>query len=113
MRSVTDSGPDRYAELDLTDREWQSISESLRPSTRQSQITRRILKGQKEAQIAEALGISTHTLHKYLMRLYRKLDVGDRCELVLRVFAAYVSAKNRETCGPPTQRDCLPTTLPN
>jgi DNA-binding CsgD family transcriptional regulator len=46
---------------------------------------------QKETAIAANLGISTHTVHTHLERLYRKLRVSSRVSLVVRVVAEYLS----------------------
>ena len=40
-----------------------------------------------ELAIASDLGISQHTVHTYLERVYRKLAVGSRVALVVRVMA--------------------------
>jgi hypothetical protein len=37
-----------------------------------------------------ALGIPRHTVHTYLDRLYRKLGVNSRAQLISVLFAAYV-----------------------
>ena len=96
MRSVTESGLERYPEVVLTDREWQAISETLHLCARQLQIVQLVLDGRKEAEIAEALSLSTHTVHDYLMRLHGKLNVHDRCGVIVRVFAAYISLQQRK-----------------
>ncbi|GFE85032.1 hypothetical protein GCM10011487_70320 [Steroidobacter agaridevorans] len=43
-----------------------------------------------EAKVAEQLSISVHTVHSHTERLYRKLLVGSRSELVTRIFRTYV-----------------------
>jgi LuxR family maltose regulon positive regulatory protein len=60
-------------------------------STRESEILQAVFEDQKEYCIAENLGISTHTIHTHLERIYRKLHVSSRVELVVHVFAAYLS----------------------
>ena len=45
----------------------------------------------KEVEIAQELKISAHTVHTYLGRLYRKLNVSSRAQLIVRVFAEYLA----------------------
>lgn len=71
--------------------EWQAISKSLQLSRRQLQIARGVFDGLDEALIGQALGLSPHTVHAHFNRLYRKLEVKSRCELIVRVFLAYLS----------------------
>lgn len=73
--------------------QWRTIARDLHMSARELQIGRRIFDGKNEATIARELGISTHTVHTYIRRLYRKLGVRDRCELLMRLFAEYVSLR--------------------
>jgi DNA-binding CsgD family transcriptional regulator len=69
---------------------WSVISAQLELSNREMQIVALILHDEAEASIARELGISSHTVHTHLERLYRKVNVSSRCELVLRVFREYV-----------------------
>jgi DNA-binding CsgD family transcriptional regulator len=78
----------------LSDEKWEAISDRLRLSRREFEIVRCILDGSSEAAIARTLSISTHTVHTHLERLYRKLDVSNRSDLVVRVFAAYVTLES-------------------
>ncbi len=68
---------------------WQSLRESLRLSPREVEITQYVLAGEKGGNIAESLGISRHTVDTYLRRLYTKLDVSSRQQLILRVLGEY------------------------
>lgn len=85
----------------LSNDEWIEVGRSLRLSPREIQILRSIFDNETEAQIGMRLGISAHTVHTYLMRLYRKLDVGSRCELLIRVFGEYLASAD------PTRRPAL------
>jgi DNA-binding CsgD family transcriptional regulator len=42
-----------------------------------------------EDQIARELGISAHTVHTHFERVYRKLGVRSRCQLIVSLFRAY------------------------
>ena len=72
------------------DREWCLIAESLSLSPRERQITQGVLHDLKEAAIARRLGISRHTVHTYIERIYHKLTVNSRVQLVVRVVAEYL-----------------------
>jgi DNA-binding CsgD family transcriptional regulator len=75
----------------LPDATWTALSRSLRLSGREAQIAQGILAGYGKEGMALSLGISDHTVQTHLERLYRKLGVGSRCEVVVHLFAAYVT----------------------
>ena len=75
----------------LSARQWQSISLALSLSQREFDVVQGVFDGRNEVSIAEKLGISAHTVHTHLDRLYRKLGVTTRSELILRIFAQYVT----------------------
>lgn len=74
----------------LSDSEWRAIAADLRLSPREAQIVKCIFDGCKEHAIALELGISPHTVHTHLERLYQKINVTCRCEVALRVFEAFI-----------------------
>jgi DNA-binding CsgD family transcriptional regulator len=74
----------------LDDSEWKQISLSLRLSPREAEIVRLLLSARSEKNVAEALAISVHTVHSHLERLYRKLSIRSRSELLVSIFLAYV-----------------------
>lgn len=69
--------------------EWHRLAVALRLSGRELQILRLLFHDQKEFAIARQLGISAHTVHTHLDRLYRKLHVAGRCGALLRVFETF------------------------
>ena len=76
----------------LPERSWQSIVRSLGLSDREAQVASLILgDDSRENAIAASLAISPHTVHTHLERLYRKLGVTSRCQVVNRIFQRYVS----------------------
>ena len=85
----------------LNESEWRAIARSLGLSERERQIVRRMFDDLKECAIADDLDISPHTVHTHLERLYHKLGVGSRCEVVVRVFAEYLALHDagRLPCG--------------
>lgn len=78
----------------LTDSQWDSIARRLRFSRRETEVVQYIFEGLKESAIAYHLGISAHTVHTHIERIYRKIGVGSRCGLLTRVFATYLSLED-------------------
>jgi DNA-binding NarL/FixJ family response regulator len=70
----------------FTDEEWVQVQERLHLPQRQAEITRHIMCGLSDKQIARAMGISITTVRTHMSRLFRKFDLNDRMELMLRVF---------------------------
>jgi DNA-binding CsgD family transcriptional regulator len=71
--------------------EWESVCASLRLSPRESQIARWILEDETERTIANRLGISSHTVHARLQRLYRKVGVRSREQLIVRLLTEWIA----------------------
>jgi DNA-binding NarL/FixJ family response regulator len=80
---------------------WDQLREALRLSQREIQVVRGVFDDWKEEQIAHELGLSPHTVNTYLQRLYKKLHVSSRAQLVVRVMADYLMLLNEggETNG--------------
>ena len=53
-------------------------------STRQRDVLRLLLRGMSEKEVGNALGVSTHTVHTHVKRLYTEFDVTSRGELLAR-----------------------------
>ncbi len=62
--------------------EWKDICRNLNLSVRQTQIVTLLLEGHKTFSVANTLGISPDTVRAHLRRLYLKLEVSDRLELM-------------------------------
>ena len=76
----------------LSDHAWHAIVRSLGLSTREAEIARLLLADDsREDTIAATLAISPHTVHTHLERLYRKLGVSSRTQVVARMFHQYVT----------------------
>jgi DNA-binding NarL/FixJ family response regulator len=69
---------------------WVAIAGSFDLSKRQIEIIHAVLDDATEYTIGQDLGISLHTVHTHLERIYHKLGVHDRIELVLRVLAEFL-----------------------
>ncbi len=63
------------------------IASSLRLSPRELEVTQGVFDEATEGEIAKHLGISPHTVHMYIERLYHKLDIHSHVALVLRVIS--------------------------
>ena len=74
----------------LSDASWSAVAESFRLTAREAEITRCVFNGLDEAAIARACGLSAHTVNTYFQRLYRKLGVSGREQLVLLVIARHL-----------------------
>ena len=79
--------------------EWRSLAAALGLSPREAGIVRSVFDGASEKDTAAHLGLSPHTVHTYLWRIYRKLQVKSREELLVRVFAEFRSLPKRVTRG--------------
>lgn len=81
----------------LSDDDWSALGFELALAPRELEVVKGVFDDLKELAIADDLGISPHTVHTYLERVYRKLSVGSRVELVVRVFSAYIDALSKTT----------------
>lgn len=79
----------------LTEGEWDAIVSLLSLSPRESEVVSQLLQGNTAMETAQGLGISIHTVHTHLGRIYRKLKVSNRCALVTQMFSAYVTLNRR------------------
>ena len=69
----------------LSDHAWLEIGAKLGLTKRELQIVQSVFDNLPEAGIAKSLHISEHTVHTHLNRLFKKLTVTTRTELVLRI----------------------------
>jgi len=60
-------------------------------SARERQVIQHLAEGMTNREIAEALGLSTHTIKNYLFRIFDKLGVSSRTELL------YLTMNNSQT----------------
>ena len=71
----------------ITEQEWVSVRESLHLSPRQAQVVKELLQAKGDKEIARDIGISVPTVRTHMDRLFLKLGVEDRMELLVHVFA--------------------------
>jgi DNA-binding CsgD family transcriptional regulator len=79
--------------------EWRVLATALGLSPRECGIVRAVFDGASEKDTARDLGLSPHTVHTYLWRVYRKLHVQSREELLVRVFAEFRALPKRTSRG--------------
>jgi DNA-binding NarL/FixJ family response regulator len=79
----------------LTTDEWRAIAEALRLSPRELQIGQGLLDGLNEVGLGERIGISAHTVHSHVKRMYSKTGARSHGELVARMFLAYLARDQR------------------
>jgi DNA-binding NarL/FixJ family response regulator len=70
---------------------WGQLGSVLHLSARELQLVRCIFEDEKREAIACRLGISAGTVNTYFQRLYTKLQVGSRPQLIVRVMLAYLN----------------------
>jgi len=75
--------------------EWAQLVKELSLSPREAQIVKLLCAGHKNYSAACTLGISAATVRTYLSRLYAKLGVSDRFELLCLLFHTA-----RNSCSP-------------
>ncbi len=89
IRSLTERGKLSLLPY-FSDRVWEGISAKLALSDRELQIIRAVFDDIKESAIAHRLGLSPHTVHTYIQRLYAKLGVRGRTRLLCVIFATFL-----------------------
>ena len=89
----------------LTEAQWQSIAAALHLSDRELDILQGIFDRDKELAIAQKLGISPHTVHAHVRRIYGKLGLHSHSELIFRIFATHISLES----DPPVTAASRPT----
>jgi DNA-binding NarL/FixJ family response regulator len=67
--------------------EWRDLSRRLGLPPQQAAIVELILQGKRDKQIASFLHLSHGTVRTHLRFIFRRLNVTDRVELVLRIAA--------------------------
>jgi DNA-binding CsgD family transcriptional regulator len=81
----------------LSDQAWHEIARTLEITKRELQIVQAVFDNKHEADIAKRFKISPHTVHMHLNRLFKKLTVTSRAELILRIVEQMVTLTLSET----------------
>lgn len=74
----------------LSEAQWRDVCVRLKLSDRELDVVLGVFDDLKEAAIASRLGISAHTVHTHLERLYRKLGVNGRGRMIIEVLAEHL-----------------------
>jgi len=69
----------------VSEAKWQDVVDGFALAPRQADITRLLLQGCGDKQIARNLGITVPTVRTHLSRMFARLKVEGRSELILRV----------------------------
>jgi DNA-binding NarL/FixJ family response regulator len=73
----------------FSEEEWDILINELSLSPRQGEIIHLLLNGHSDKQVALKLDIAVPTVRTHLSRLFSKLDLQDRTELILHVFCHF------------------------
>jgi DNA-binding CsgD family transcriptional regulator len=84
--------------LPLGEAEWTVVVRTLRLSPQQARIVESLLQGNRDKQIARDVGVSVPTERTYLSRIFLRVGVQDRIELILKVFATAHALGNNGEC---------------
>jgi DNA-binding CsgD family transcriptional regulator len=87
----------KVAEL-FTARELASIMAVLELSAQQGEMVRLLMEGASDKQIARRMDIGLPTVRTYMGRVFRKIGVRDRHEVVVRVFREFRGDCVRNRC---------------
>ena len=77
---------------------WKELDRELALTSRQGQIVRCVVRGFSDKQIAADLGLSIPTVRTHLGRLFNRLELQDRVELILHVFGTYLAGCQKTSC---------------
>jgi len=94
------------AELErwLTSEAWRAVAGRLGLSPREREVVESVMADRSDRAIGMALGISRHTVHTHLERVYRKLGVSSRTELFRCVVGCYLALASDP--GSPVPPNC-------
>lgn len=76
-----------------------ALQRTLGLSPRQTELIEAVLSDRTEQAIAGDLGISAHTVHTHFTRLYQRLGVQNRTQLVVLLFRTYHELVRKGECG--------------
>jgi len=78
--------------------ELSELVKNLALSPREGETVRCLLAGYSDKQIAAKLQISISTVRTHITRLFRKLSVNDRQELLLHIFSHFRNGCRKLAC---------------
>ena len=74
---------------------WSRIAEEFGLTDAELHVLKYLFDGYQELSMAQRLRRSPHTVHSHLRRIYAKLDVRNRTELLVRTMAEHLLANQR------------------
>lgn len=80
---------------------WAEISRSLKLSKRELEVVKSVFDNQTEGAVATELRISEHTVHIHFNRLFRKLGVTTRAQMVLHIVQRLLVLTASDSCHLP------------
>jgi DNA-binding CsgD family transcriptional regulator len=98
MAKVIISNPGKI----FSEYEWAELVEQMELSPREGEIVRCLFADDSDKQIAMKLQISISTVRTHMNRLFRKLNISDRQELILHIFRLFRDGCRKLNC--PRQR---------
>jgi DNA-binding CsgD family transcriptional regulator len=81
----------------LSDHAWSEIAKTLGITKREIQIIQGVFDNHTQQGIATRLNMNEHTAHTHLNRLFKKLNITTRTELVLRIMEQMIALTLAET----------------
>jgi len=85
----------------FSDEEWSDLKRDLLLSHRQADVVEQLLMGHSDKQIAYNLQMSVSSVRTHLSKVFLRLGVGDRCELLVHLFAHSRERNRCEDCRYP------------
>ena len=92
------SDPGNQQSSIFTDRQWAELAESLSLSPRQTDVVKCLFRGCGAKQIARHMGVSVSAVRTHLVRMFLKLDVADRIEIILCVLSRFLDECRNNAC---------------
>lgn len=80
---------------------WSKVARALALSPQEAEIVVRLFDDLSETAIANQLGISAHTVHAHLRRIYRKVNVASRVQLAIQILSGLVPPCDQPRCRIP------------
>lgn len=93
-RTTGDAAKPMSGTLPLNRDVFERVMESLRLPPQQVKIVELVLCGQRDKQIASSLSLRVPTVRTHLSRIFFRLGVQDRVELILHIVAAAESLRD-------------------
>lgn len=87
----------------LSERAWAEIARSLKLSGPELEIARGVFDRMTEGEIAAKLGVSKRSIHKHLKRLFEKLRVTTRTQMIVRVMHELLFLAVSDVSRPPSR----------